>query len=271
MMSRYKEAKRAFVDIVRVEEYIDIDSSRNAYDRLEASIDKDIKMALLYGRPGTGKTMLLSRLYNKYKHQRDIYLIDTPTGTRAQFYAKLFFIITGKHLPSNAKIDFETFIAYGKDIKGRKKLTILLDEAQIYPTDMLEEIRILSDTGSMKFIISLHKTDNEDIIAKEHFQTRIWESIELKNTGKRDLKLYIYKRLLNAGLAELADQIKNRHIKFIHKVTDGNFRETNKLMYTTYEIYEYYSRYNPEKINVGKLSMKFLEMSALKLGLLDDE
>jgi len=28
-------------------------------------------------------------------------------------------------------------------------------------------------------IISLHKTENEDIIAKEHFQTRIWESIEL--------------------------------------------------------------------------------------------
>ncbi len=49
---------------------------------------------------------------------------------------------------------------------------------------MLEEISILSDTGSMKFIISLHKTDNEDVIAKEHFQTRIWESIELKNIDK---------------------------------------------------------------------------------------
>ncbi len=134
---------------------------------------------------------------------------------------------------------------------------------------MLEEIRILSDTGSIKFIISLHKTDNEDVLAKEHFQSRIWESMELKNVNAKELKVYLYKRLLNYGLSSFAEQIKNRHIKFIYKLTEGNFRESNKLMYTTYELYEYYSRYNPDKIRSGKLSMKFLEMAAIKTGMIN--
>ena len=86
-MTQYTQAKRAFVDVVNVDEYIDVEASKKAYEKLKASLDKDIKMALLYGKPGTGKTMLLSRLYSRYKHQKDIHLIDTPPGTKEQFYA----------------------------------------------------------------------------------------------------------------------------------------------------------------------------------------
>jgi SAM-dependent methyltransferase len=57
-----------------------------------------------------------------------------------------------------------------------------------------------------------------------------------------------------------------RDIKFIHACAKGNFRETNKFLYTVFNIYEYYDLHKPEKIGGVKLSKKILEMAAIKIG-----
>ncbi len=41
-------------------------------------------------------------------------------------------------------------------------LVFLLDECQLYSEALMEKIRLLSDTRAIKFVITLHKTDNED-------------------------------------------------------------------------------------------------------------
>jgi replication-associated recombination protein RarA len=266
MTHRYADAKEAFVDEIKIAEYIELEGSKLAYEQLEHSLEKSLKMVLLYGKPGTGKTLLLHRLYERNKNRMDLHFLETPTGNRQEFYEKLFTIFTGKELPPKTKVKFETFVAFGKRIKGERKIVVLLDEAQMYPPGMLEEIRILSDTGSIKFVISLHKTDDEDLVAKKHFQSRIWETVELKNADRNEMKAYVHKRLLHHGLTEIANQLKEKHFKFIHRCTEGNFRECNKLLYTTFEIYEYYDRHQPEKIDYNRFSMKILEMAAIKTG-----
>ncbi len=268
MSRRYADAKEAFVDEINVDDYIELEGSKRAYDQLEHSLDKSSKMVLLFGKPGTGKTLLLHRLFQRYKYQRDLHFVETPSGSRRAFYEKLFGIFTGQTMPKKSKIDFETFVAFGKKIKGERSIVILVDEAQMYPKELMEEIRILSDTGSIKFVISLHKTEDEDLVAKQHFQSRIWETIELKNADRKELKTYVYKRLLNRGLTEIANQLEEKHFKFIHKATEGNFRECNKLLYTAFEIYEHYDRHEPKKIDFNKFSMKILEMAAIKTGML---
>ena len=55
-------------------------------------------------------------------------------------------------------------------------------------------------------------------------------------------------------------------MKLIHTVTKGNFRECNKMMFTIFEICEYYDENEPSKINYNKIPQRIIEMAALKLG-----
>ena len=265
-MSRYSIPKELFVDAIDVDNYIEIESAQKAYDQLRHSIDKSLKMVLLFGRPGTGKSLLLNRIYRDVRDQYEIYLFETPSLSGEEFFRKLFHVLTHQDLPRGTKVPFDTFVDYLKSVKGTRSIIVLVDEAQMYPREVLEQIRILSDTGAIKFVISLHKTEDEDLVAKEHFQSRIWEVIELKNASKDELKTYIHKKLLQAGELEIANQIRDKHVAFIYRCTQGNYRETNKMLYTVYELYEYYDHNDPSKIDHHALSRKILEMAALKLG-----
>jgi type II secretory pathway predicted ATPase ExeA len=266
MKSRYESAKNVFIDSIDLDDYIELDASLKAYQQLEYSIDKPLKMILLFGRPGTGKSILLNRLYEKLKHKREIYYFDTPAINEKEFFHKIFKVLTNKSLPQNTEVNFSALVNYCKDLRGKREIIILLDEAQMYDVQMMEKIRLLSDSRAVKFIVSLHKTDDEDLVAKEHFQSRIWEVIELKNADFHDQTTYIHKKLLKKNLFEIANSIKDKHMKLIHKFTKGNYRECNKMMFTIFEICEYYDKNEPSKINYNQIPNKIIEMAALKLG-----
>ena len=269
MESRYSPAKNVFIDSIDVDDYINLDSSLNAYDQLLYSIEKPLKMILLFGRPGTGKSILLNHLYQNQKHKKDLHYFETPTTSEKEFFQKLFKVITKEDLPPNMQVNFSTLVDYCRSLRGKREIIVLLDEAQMYSPEMMERIRLLSDTRSMKFVVSLHKTEDEDLIAKEHFQSRIWEVIELKNGTQADVQSYIHKKLLKKNLFEVANAIKSSHIKLIHTLTKGNYREANKLLFTIFELYEYYDKNDPSKITYDQLSMKIIEMAGIKLGHID--
>jgi len=266
MKSRYEAAKNVFVDSVDIDDYIELSSSVAAYNQLEHSTQKPLKMILLFGQPGTGKSILLNRLQEKLKYQKEIYYFATPAINDKEFFHKLFKILTRKDLPHNTEINFSALVNFCKDLRGKREILILLDEAQMYGAEMMEKIRLISDTRAVKFVVSLHKTDDEDLIAKEHFQSRIWEIIELKNATQSDQTAYVHKKLLKKNLFEIANSIKEKDMKLIHTFTKGNFRECNKMMFTIFEICEYYDKNEPEKINYNRISQRIIEMSALKLG-----
>ena len=266
MKSRYKSAKNVFIDSVDIDDYIELPSSVAAYKQLEYSMEKPLKMILLFGKPGTGKSILLNRLQEKLKHQKEIYYFETPATNDKEFFHKLFKVLTKQDLPHNTEVNFSALVTFCKNLRGKREILILLDEAQMYSSKMMEKIRLISDTRTVKFVVSLHKTENEDLIAKEHFQSRIWEIIELENVTQSDQTVYVHKKLLKKNLFEVANSIREKDMKLIHTVTKGNFRECNKMMFTIFEICEYYDENEPSKINYDQIPKRIIEMAALKLG-----
>ncbi len=264
-MSKYKDLQSIFIDRIEVSQYIGLDTSILFYNKLLESIQKPLKMILLYGKPGTGKSVLINKIYHDAKDKRNVFLISTPIQNETEFIKKLYtFLLPESTMPED--LSYNKFIDICNALRDKKHITVLLDEAQLYSSSVMEKIRLISDTRAIKFVVSLHKTEKEDLIAKEHFQSRIWETIELKNGTIHDTAMYVQKKLINQNYFEIANMFHKRNIKLIHKFTKGNYREINKLLFTLFEIYDYYETNKPSKISGTKIKNRYIEMSALKLG-----
>jgi len=268
MNSIFVNSKNVFLDTVDAKDYIQLDRVSSIYQSLKDSIKKPLKLILLYGKPGTGKSMFLTKLYNDLSSTRDIYLYKTPILDESEFYKTLAQDIF--HTKYSGELNFTQFMKIVKVKESAEVPVVLLDEAQLYSTALMEKIRLLSDTRTLKFVITLHKTEKEDLIAKEHFQTRIWETIELENAASGELKIYIQKKLMKANCFDSANMLTAKSANKIHKITNGNYRDTNKLLYTLFDIYSIYEQnHQLSSIGTSQISNKIIEMSAIQTGLIN--
>ena len=263
----FAESRVVFLDTVSAENYVHLDRIASIYKALKESIQKPLKMVLLYGKPGTGKSMFLSKIHQELSQEQPVFLYKTPILDENEFFKTLAQDMFD--VKYDDTLNFTQFMKILTSKNSPSMPIILLDEAQLYSNTLMEKIRLLSDTRKIKFVVTLHKTEEEDLIAKEHFQTRIWESIELENASLNDLNVYIHKKLLKANCFDSANMFDKKSVALIHKITFGNYRNTNKLLYSVFDIYvEYYKQNRSNRLSTTKISTKIIEMAAIQVGLI---
>lgn len=264
--SLFEKPKEVFLDVVDAKDYIQLDRVSTIYQSLKDSVRKPLKMILVYGKPGTGKSMMLNKLSTDLGEAQKVIIYHTPIVDETEFLRSLAKDLYG--LETSDTLNFTQFMELAQSQEFEQVPLVLLDEAQLYSAAHMEKIRLLSDSRKIKFVITLHKTEKEDVIAKEHFQTRIWESVELLNATPSELKIYIQKKLMKANCFDVANMFDEKHAKTIHSFTQGNYRETNKLLFSLFNIYSWYENNQPTKINYSTISKKIIEMAALQTGLI---
>ncbi len=260
----FDTSKDVFLDVVDANAYVQLDRVAVVYKSLMEAIKKPLKMVLLYGKPGTGKSMMLSRIYKDLRDGQKIVLYQTPIADEDAFFRSLARDVYD--YVTDEPIHFTRFNEISAQYTFETTPVVLLDEAQMYSAPLMEKIRLISDTRQIKFIISLHKTEKEDVIAKEHFQTRIWESQQLYNASATELKIYIQKKLLRSNCFDVANMFNDKNVRWIHTFTGGNYRDTNKLLYSLFSIASWYEENRPTQINYASVSQKLIEMAAIETG-----
>ncbi|WP_149703049.1 ATP-binding protein [Campylobacter concisus] len=268
----YTHIKDVFIDEDESLNFVNLDNSISCYNKIVLALKKPLKLILFYGKPGSGKTFLLNKIANDLKEDKSLIFFPHPFFSEATFIEALCEQIYGKKLEDIN--NFESFIKfYSKDFSSKdeilkNQMTVILDEAQLYPTELIEKIRLMADTRMFKFLFTIHKTENEDILAKDYFQTRIWESIELSSADVNEIIIYLQRKLSQKNYDKYL-KFDKKDYECAYSFCGGNLRTLNKIMYKFYEICEYYEQHQPSKLSGDKANIMMLTMAALDAGLID--
>ncbi|MDR0762336.1 MAG: AAA family ATPase [Campylobacteraceae bacterium] len=269
ILNRFSDVKNIFIE-GRVFDYINLDKSVIAYDKLSNAISKPLKLVLFYGKPGTGKTFLLEKIYSDLRGKYPIVFFPRPFFDEKQFLKSLFEEVFAIKAPSFS--GYEEFLDIYKTkvpkISEQTTVTVLLDEAQLYPRDLTEKVRLMADTRLFKFLFTVHKTEKEEVLAKDYFKTRIWESIELGDSEMAEIRSYLEKKFLYHNKFEYLTYVKD-YISLIFSLTHGNLRTVNKFLFKLFEIYEYYESNKPSIVSDKNSRKKLIEMAGITTGLIN--
>lgn len=240
-MVNFKKARELFRDVVEIDNYVPLFTLEKIQSDLLNAIDKKEKMIFLTGEAGSGKSMILKRIFEELKNNE-----------------KVFFI-------SNPYLQISSILNILKQLSLKEHHLFLIDEAQLLREEIFEELRIYADRGNVTLVFATHETDLKRLLAKKHFFTRINYIFTLNRVSLKELEKFIKIKLLKHNLLDIAEMIKKSNYKLIYKYTKGSLRTTNQLMFKVFDILDFFCTKYPNKVDLNKLSNKYIDMAYLDL------
>jgi len=237
----FKKARELFRDVVEIDNYVPLFTLEKIQSDLLNAIDKKEKMIFLTGEAGSGKSMILKRVFEELKNNEKVFFIFNP-------YLQINFILN-----------------ILKQLSLKEHHLFLIDEAQLLKEEIFEELRIYADRGNVTLVFATYETDLKRLLAKKHFFTRINYIFTLNRVSLKELEKFIKIKLLKHNLLDIAEMIKKSNYKLIYKYTKGSLRTTNQLMFKVFDILDFFYTKYPNKVDLNKLSNKYIDMAYLDL------
>lgn len=205
---------------------------REALATLRYGVISNKGFILLTGGVGTGKTTVLNTLLGMVKDKVRVVVLNNPTLSKHEFFTYLSskLDVPYKNNKGTFILELANFLNnYGKE--GGKVL-LIIDEAQAFPIDLLEEIRLLSNHAGQKNALSIFLIGQPELQDKLADPTllplrqRIGLRHHLEPLSESDTGQYIAYRLNKAGALNSA-LFDNSAVSAIHRESRGNPRLIN--------------------------------------------
>jgi general secretion pathway protein A len=211
----------------------------NAYTHLVYAIRENKGFVIVTGEIGSGKTTLINFLLTKIRQNIEVGLISNTSLTPEQFIMMIceeFEVpLDGPNPLDKARMlgRFHEFLL--KQFAKKKRVILIVDEAQNLTPESLEEIRMLSNLEAEKHhLIQIILVGQPELKAKlqlkelAQFAQRITVHCHLEGLKAEELDHYIRYRLQVAGAGH-ADIFRPDAIAAVHRFSRGIPRLINIL------------------------------------------
>jgi general secretion pathway protein A len=209
---------------------------KNAYSHLEYAVAENKGFVVITGEIGSGKTTLIRYLLKNVTMDVNVGLINNThlfPGHMLKLICKEFELNVNKIGTFELQEIFYGFLL--NEYAHRKRVVLIIDEAQNLTAESLEEIRMLSNLESEKThllqIILIGQPglkDNLRVEGLEQFTQRVSVTYHLDRLGMKEAVNYINFRLQKAG-AQNANIFRPEAIEAIYKYSRGIPRVINIL------------------------------------------
>lgn len=218
-----------------------------ALTRLRISLNLKRGLSIIVGDPGTGKTTLSRKLSQVLKEEEDVnfYMILNPYfRTQKQFLSRLVALL---HAPIDPKktsgLDcieaIEQFL-FKTGVQDKKRVVLLIDEAQLLPQYVLEILRILLNYETNEYkILQLILVGQTELVAGLSKMPNFWDRISLKCVinplNLAETKEVIQFRLQQAGY-QGSGLFDDEAIRLIHEQSRGYPRQMSIMCHNLLEM-----------------------------------
>ncbi len=217
--------------------YFESAEHKQAIESLSFFIAQQEGFALIYGDVGSGKTMLSRIFLNTLDREKyNTALILNPVSDDSEFMKEVLHEYGASDIPETKKELYDRLRLYLLEEYEKGKVNVLIiDEAQLLSSELLEFIRLLSniETDKQKILHTVFFAQPEFLDklkdpAMRHLSQRITVTYCIRPLTYPEIKAYIGYRLFKAG-AKGSLEFQDRAVKLIHTASRGYPRLINYI------------------------------------------